>query len=57
MNERKTFESAINTETFRNKTGKTWDEWFTILDKWWAKEQGHEQIARYLESGGVSNHR
>jgi hypothetical protein len=29
-------------------TGKTWDEWFAILDAWGAKSQKHREIARYL---------
>jgi hypothetical protein len=29
-------------------TGKTWDEWFAILDAWGATERAHPEIARYV---------
>lgn len=29
-------------------TGKTWDEWFSILDAWGAREKGHAEIARFV---------
>ena len=32
------------------KTGKTWKEWFAILDKAGAKEMNHREIARYLST-------
>ena len=36
------------------KTGKTWREWFAILDAAGAKEMSHKEIARYLsEAQGV----
>ncbi len=35
-------------------TGKTWDQWFAILDKWGARTKEHSEIARYLaEKHGV----
>jgi activator of Hsp90 ATPase-like protein len=30
------------------KTGKTWKEWFAILDKAGARKMGHPEIAEYL---------
>jgi len=30
------------------KTGKTWGEWFAILDKAGARKMGHKEIATYL---------
>src|SRR4030095_15173128 len=30
------------------KTGKTWSQWFSILDKAGAKEMNHKQIVAYL---------
>jgi hypothetical protein len=37
------------------RTGKTWDEWFAILDAWGAAERSHREIARHLrEANGVS---
>jgi len=35
-------------------TGKTWDEWFVLLDSWGAAERTHPEIARYLvEEHGI----
>jgi uncharacterized protein YndB with AHSA1/START domain len=35
-------------ESVRKSTGRTWDEWFKLLDKWGAKEKKHPEIARWL---------
>lgn len=41
-------------ESVRNNTGRTWDEWFRLLDKWGAKDKKHPQIVRWLaEKHGV----
>jgi hypothetical protein len=37
-----------NDEALRTATGRTYDEWFKMLDKWGAKEQRHREIARWL---------
>src|SRR5829696_9174556 len=29
-------------------TGKRWDEWFAVLDRWGAVEQPHTEIARWV---------
>ncbi len=29
-------------------TGRTWDEWFAVLDEWGAVERPHPEIARYI---------
>ena len=29
-------------------TGKTWDEWFAVLDGWGAVERPHTEIARWV---------
>jgi Domain of unknown function (DUF4287) len=29
-------------------TGKTWDEWFALLDQWGAVERPHPEIARWI---------
>jgi hypothetical protein len=35
-------------------TGKTWDEWFSVLDQWGAAERPHPEIARWVsEEHGV----
>ena len=42
--------SAIRTRAkdVREKTGRTFDQWFKVLDKWGAKDKKHAEIARWL---------
>ena len=40
--------TACRTKRSRRSTGKTWDEWFPILDAWGANEKTHTEIARYV---------
>ena len=41
-------------EVVRGNTGRTWDEWFALLDQWGAVERPHPEIARWLnEEHGV----
>lgn len=41
-------------EAVRAKTGRNWQQWFSILDKAGAKEMNHKEIAEYLyERRGV----
>lgn len=40
-------------EVLIGRTGRTWDEWFAILDRWSATERTHTEIARWL----VTEHR
>ena len=41
-------------ESVRANTGRTWDQWFKLLDRWGAKDKKHPQIARWLsEDQGV----
>jgi hypothetical protein len=35
-------------EAVRANTGRTWDEWFALLDRWGAAERPHPEIARWL---------
>ena len=35
-------------EAVKAKSGKTWAEWFKILDKAGAKKWQHKEIARFL---------
>jgi uncharacterized protein YndB with AHSA1/START domain len=35
-------------ESVRNKTGRGWDQWFRILDRWDATEKGHKATAAHL---------
>ena len=47
-------EPGMSDEAIRRGTGKTWDEWFVLLDAWGAPEKKHPEIARHLhEAHGV----
>lgn len=35
-------------ETIKSGSGKSWDEWFAILDSWGATDRTHTEMARYL---------
>lgn len=35
-------------EAVRTNTGRSWDEWFALLDGWDAKKRKHRDIARWL---------
>lgn len=38
----------ISAERVKEKTGKSYDEWFRVLDAWGAKSRDHTSIARHL---------
>jgi uncharacterized protein YndB with AHSA1/START domain len=39
----------------KEATGKKWDQWFSILDRWGARDKKHPEIARFLvDEQGVS---
>jgi hypothetical protein len=41
-------------EVVRANTGRTWDEWFALLDAWGGAQRPHPEIARWLvEEHGV----
>jgi uncharacterized protein DUF4287 len=41
-------------EVVRANTGRGWDEWFELLDRWGAVERAHPEIARWVaEEHGV----
>jgi Domain of unknown function (DUF4287) len=41
-------------EAIRANTGRSWDEWFALLDAWGGAERPHPEIARWLvEEHGV----
>jgi uncharacterized protein YndB with AHSA1/START domain len=42
------FSPSLSDEAVQAKTGKTWSEWFAILDAAGAATMGHPAIARYL---------
>ncbi len=41
-------EPGMGDDAVRRGTGKTWDEWFVLLDAWRATERSHPEIARHL---------
>jgi len=41
-------DDRVSDAAIRKSTGKTWDEWFPILDAWGAREKTHTEIARYV---------
>lgn len=45
--------SRLPDSTLRARTGRGWEEWFTLLDAWGANRCGHAEIARWL----VNEHR
>jgi hypothetical protein len=45
--------SKLPDSTLRARTGRGWDEWFTLLDSWGANKCGHAEIARWL----INEHR
>ena len=40
----------MSDEAVQAKTGKTWKEWFAILDKAGAKKMTHQEIVKYLNT-------
>lgn len=45
--------SKIGNEALKEKTGKSWGEWFDLLDKAGAKERTHQEIVALLKERGV----
>lgn len=39
----------ISDEKVKLQTGKTWRQWFAIMDKFGAKKRGHSYTAKYLK--------
>jgi uncharacterized protein YndB with AHSA1/START domain len=50
MATKKTGEQAISDQAVAAKTGKTWKQWFAILDRWDARAKGHKETAKHLAS-------
>lgn len=40
----------MSDEAVKAKTGKTWNQWFSILDKAGGKKMNHQEIVKYLNS-------
>jgi hypothetical protein len=36
-------------DSMKRATGKTYEQWFAILDRWGARDKKHTQIARYVQ--------
>jgi hypothetical protein len=41
-------EPGMSEESIQKATGKTWDEWFVLLDAWDAASKDHTEVARYV---------
>jgi uncharacterized protein DUF4287 len=49
------YEPRISDERVRARTGRTWSEWFGLLDEWGGAERSHREIATWLNAAhGVS---
>ncbi len=48
MPTKRTGDTNISDAAVKAKTGKTWKQWFTALDKWGARNKPHKEIAQYL---------
>lgn len=47
-------EPGMSDAAIERGTGKTWDEWFALLDAWGAASRNHAEIARHLyETYGI----
>jgi uncharacterized protein YndB with AHSA1/START domain len=44
----RTGDTNISDAAVKTKTGRTWKQWFALLDKWGAKKKPHKEIALYL---------
>jgi len=44
------WEARISAEKVRERTGRTWNEWFALLDAWGAAEREHSEIATWLRA-------
>jgi hypothetical protein len=41
-------ERRISDDALRDRTGRGWEEWFTVLDDWGAVAKPHPEISRWL---------
>ena len=42
-------EKAVGDEEVKAATGRTWQEWFALLDEYGVEERGHELTVKYLK--------
>jgi uncharacterized protein YndB with AHSA1/START domain len=48
-------EQSISDQAVKARTGRTWRQWTSLLDRWGARKKGHPATARWLrEHHGVS---
>jgi hypothetical protein len=48
MAAKRTIFQKISDDAVRAKTGKTWQHWFGVLDKYGLKDKGHTSAAKHL---------
>ncbi|MDQ3985175.1 MAG: DUF4287 domain-containing protein, partial [Actinomycetota bacterium] len=41
-------DERVSDTKIKEATGKKWDQWFSILDRWGARDRKHGEIARFL---------
>jgi hypothetical protein len=46
------FKPRVSEEAVRGATGRSWEEWFVLLDEWGAKDHSHTEIAEWLTARG-----
>ena len=47
-------QQRMSGDAMRERSGRDWDEWFALLDEWYAQTRTHSEIARWLvEQHGV----
>ena len=47
-------EPGMSDEAIKKGSGKSWDEWFALLDAWGALEMTHTEIARYISADTIA---
>lgn len=48
MPTKRTGDATISDAAVRARTGKSWAQWFAMLDRWGARERTHKEIAAHL---------
>ena len=44
------WEARISADKVRERTGRTWNQWFALLDEWEARDRSHPEIAAWLNA-------
>lgn len=42
------YQPSVSEEAVQKATGKSWSQWFKVLDNWGATKKSHKEIARHL---------